>query len=358
MEKEEWKEIEGLEGLYEISTLGKVKRLAHITTDTNGRELFYSEKILKTSVNRDGYLTVRLTNHFGLPLTRTVHSLVANAFIPNPDNLPCINHKDENKQNPVVSNLERCSYDYNNTYGTLLERRNKKETVDVPNNATELSQKIQLYFSENVIEGKKRKGKFVIQIDKDGNEIERYRSVSEAGDKNGFERHKFANTKAVDGVKVIKGKLFVVQEIENEYIPKGTKKARPDISIRASKPVCQYTREGEFIREYESIKEAARVIGTKDTGSISNCCNGKLKTASGYIWRHKGDKAPEPFKNVIKRKVEQYTFQGEFVATYDSIVEAASSFGAASPTCIGNNLSGRSHSAYGYVWKYAKEDKQ
>ena len=360
MEKEIWKPIPGFEMLYEISNYGRVKRVAHTSVDRNGRELYYKEKIIKYGTNRDGYLTVNLTDYFGIPFTKTVHALVADAFIPNPEKLPCVNHKDENKKNPAVWNLERCSYSYNNTYGTLLERRKKKPSVSIPSNADDISKKVQdSYLAENaLLTNRHRFKKFVIWIDDDGNEIERYNSVSIAAQKHGFERHLFTRTKTVNGIKIIKDKLFIVEEKENEYIPKGTKKARPDISIRASKPVCQYTREGEFIREHESIKEAARAIGTKDTGSISNCCNGKLKTAYGYIWRHKGDKAPESFKHANKRKIEQYSFNGELLNTFDSISDASKFFGAGTPTCIGNNLSGRSHSAFGYIWKYAKEDKK
>ena len=80
--------------------------------------------ILKGGIDTTGYRIVTLRknnkNH-----TKTVHRLVAKAFIPNPNNLPCVNHKDENKQNNNVDNLEWCDYQYNNTYGTFLERRSK-----------------------------------------------------------------------------------------------------------------------------------------------------------------------------------------------------------------------------------------
>ena len=61
------------------------------------------------------------------PVFRTIHRLVAEAFIPNPDDLPIINHKDENKLNNVVSNLEWCTHKYNSNYGTINKRLSKKK---------------------------------------------------------------------------------------------------------------------------------------------------------------------------------------------------------------------------------------
>ena len=186
------------------------------------------------------------------------------------------------------------------------------------------------------------------------NEIERYKSVSAAGVANDIDRHLFSRTTPLDGVITINGMRFIVEKKENEYIPVGHKGARPDLKGKFAKPVCQYSKDGEFVAEFESIKEAASFIGNEKYASeISNCCNNKLKTARGYIWRHKGDKAPEPFKNEALRSIEQYTFDGELVSTYPSIVDAIKALGKGIPNCIGNNLAGRSHSAYGFVWKYS-----
>ena len=73
----------------------------------------YSNKFLHPTSNSRGYLTVTLTGH----KTRTIHRLVAEAFIPNPNNLPYVNHKDENKTNNSVTNLEWCTAQYNRNYG-------------------------------------------------------------------------------------------------------------------------------------------------------------------------------------------------------------------------------------------------
>lgn len=114
-----WKPILGYEGLYEVSNLGKIKSLKQIRTCWNGYKIIryeIPEKILSLRI-RSNYLAVGLTKN-KKQMTYTVHRLVAETFIENPDNLPCVNHKDENKLNNCIDNLEWCTYQYNNAYGS------------------------------------------------------------------------------------------------------------------------------------------------------------------------------------------------------------------------------------------------
>ena len=97
---EEWRDIKGYEEKYQVSNLGRVKSLK----DRYGN---YREKILKYSKNNRGYLTVSLCKNSKVKLF-TVHRLVAQAFIENSNNYPEVNHKDENKENNRVDNLEWC----------------------------------------------------------------------------------------------------------------------------------------------------------------------------------------------------------------------------------------------------------
>lgn len=111
--KEEiWKSVKGYEGLYEVSNFGRVRSLPRNTT---------SGKILKPVKTKEGYLRVDLSKK-GRGNLSFVHRLVAETFLDNPDNLPCVNHRDENPLNNRVENLEWCTHLYNMNYGTRNER--------------------------------------------------------------------------------------------------------------------------------------------------------------------------------------------------------------------------------------------
>ncbi|WP_418707181.1 NUMOD4 domain-containing protein [Barnesiella intestinihominis] len=104
---ENWKVIYDFPN-YEISNYGNVRN---------------NTKIVKAVPNKHGYNVVVLCN--GIRKSVNIHRLVAAAFIPNPDNLPDINHKDENKSNNHVNNLEWCDNTYNHNFGTRNYRANK-----------------------------------------------------------------------------------------------------------------------------------------------------------------------------------------------------------------------------------------
>ena len=108
--EEIWKDIEGYDGLYQISDKGRVKSLK-----------FGKEKILKLQKDTNGYLQVRLSKN-GKQKMFQIHRLVALAFISNPQNYPQVNHKDENPSNNNLKNLEWCTVEYNNNYGTRIQK--------------------------------------------------------------------------------------------------------------------------------------------------------------------------------------------------------------------------------------------
>lgn len=127
MIEEVWKPIplDEYVGLYEISSLGRVRSVDRFIQCNSGIRL-YKGQILKPATNNCGY------NHITLCKNQKLHTfrlcrLVAMAFVPNPNNLPCVNHKDECKTNDVYTNLEWVDYVTNNNYGTRNERIGNKQ---------------------------------------------------------------------------------------------------------------------------------------------------------------------------------------------------------------------------------------
>lgn len=108
----QWRTINGFPN-YSVSNTGVV-----VNTKKNKTMVIYTRK---------GYCLVKLSSN-GKSVEKKVHRLVAEAFIPNPNNYSCINHKDENPLNNSVENLEWCNHKYNNTYGTRIERQSKSLT--------------------------------------------------------------------------------------------------------------------------------------------------------------------------------------------------------------------------------------
>ena len=123
MTREEiWKPIVDYEGYYEVSNLGRVRSVDRYVPRKNQSPQYFEGKILKPAINPAGYAWVRISNGRTVKMCR-IHRLVAEAFIPNPNNYPIINHKDENKQNNSIDNLEWCTYSYNATYNNSMRAR-------------------------------------------------------------------------------------------------------------------------------------------------------------------------------------------------------------------------------------------
>lgn len=150
-----WKDIPGYEGLYQVSNLGRVRSLDRLTPMPNGKLRRECGRVMYQSTTRCGYYVIGLSKGDKRKYF-SVHRLVAMAFIHNPDNLRCVNHKDENKMNNHLDNLEWCSSSYNNQYGSRLERVSKAI------------------------------GRKVVQLDEHGNVIGVFNSIKEAYRKTGI----------------------------------------------------------------------------------------------------------------------------------------------------------------------------
>ena len=120
---EVWKDVIGYEGLYEVSNLGRIKSLPRRLRGNNGFR-YSREKILKEVPHTSGYVSVVLCKN-GIHKTTLVHRIVAEAFLENKENLLEVNHKNENKKDNRVENLEWCTRSYNVNYGSGIERKAK-----------------------------------------------------------------------------------------------------------------------------------------------------------------------------------------------------------------------------------------
>lgn len=213
MTEEIWVKIKGTNGLYEVSNLGNVRSCdRYVQCVANGGHgvRLVKGRLLKPQKGSTGYYHVHLSVN-GVSKICNVHRLVAEAFLPNPNNLPCVNHKDEDPTNNLVyinpdgtvdelkSNLEWCSYQYNNTYGTIITRH-----------------------KENAL---KRK-------------------------------------------------------------------------------VAQYTKDGKFVKVWDSIMDAtAQLTKKRNTSNITKCCVGERNSAYGYKWRYWG--TPDVFSDEDRIRLHQ-----------------------------------------------------
>lgn len=138
--KQIWKDIEGYEGLYQVSNTGKVRSLNYKGTG--------KKKIWKYAITVNTYKQIALYKN-GEIKYYYIHRLVALAFIPNPNNYPIINHKDENKSNNVVWNLEWCTQKYNSNYGTCQRRKSETRKSRSPKLTTQEYENRKKQYFEN-----------------------------------------------------------------------------------------------------------------------------------------------------------------------------------------------------------------
>ena len=210
-----WKDIDGLEGEYAISTKGRVRN-----KKTN--------RILVGSYDGSGYRKVTINSK-----NYNIHRLVALAFIPNPQNLPQVNHRDENKENNNVENLEWCTASYNTNYSS------HKQFCKIK------------------------------QIDKDGNLIKIWDSITQIKKELGYSTHPIRN--------VLKGKQQYSYGYQWQYLD-------PSSQRIYNRQVIAY-RGNDYIGTFANARKAAEALGLK-YGSVKCCLQGRFNSNKGFTFKY------------------------------------------------------------------------
>lgn len=254
---EVWRDIAGFEGLYEVSNHGRVRT---VECDTiryrNGQPITYHKRQqLRKQKMRSGYMLVCL-HRDSVEKTCLVHRLVSEAFIPNPDNLPEINHKDTCRSNNNVSNLEWCDRVYNLTYPQSVI--NRMMAVSTPIEQLTLQGEHIAYFSSTHAVHRITNGRM------------HYRNIK---------RVLFGQNQTAYGYRwrFVDGKDIKTLNLDE---PMGERYKRP-LNAR----IEQLTLQGEHVAFFDGMMEAVNKLGYSKT-SIWQALNGKSKSSYGYKWRY------------------------------------------------------------------------
>ena len=246
---EEWRDVVGYEGLYQVSNLGRVKSLSR---GTNKNQHTNNTRIMKQHIASSGYLSLCFEVDTKKEFL-SIHRLVANAFLPNPNNLPCVNHKDENKLNNKVDNLEFCTYKYNSNYGTIKERKLK-------------TQRENSKYSTRVF-----------QYDLGGQLLKEWNSIYDIFDTMSKRRliYECCIRKRGSGY----GYQWRFCDDCDDIKPY-------KIVAHNRRVVLCFNKNMIFLREYDSVTDAAKALAVSES-NIVLCCKGTQKTVKGFIFRYK-----------------------------------------------------------------------
>lgn len=255
LEREEWRPVKGYEGKYEVSSFGRVKSIDRTIKQSDNSTRFFEGKILKQRPNKYGYPTVKLSGPVDKNITKRlflVHRLVMDAFVPNPDNLPMVNHRNEVKTSNYPDNMEWCDAKYNANWGTGISRRAQSQRSEV------------------------------LQINpKNGEIVNRYEGVNSVKS-DGFNPPSIVRCCNLK-YNTHKGWFWRYAEDYNiNEILETTKlicTTNPKVVLKCDKTT------GEVLKEYQSLHDCNR--DGFDYRGVSGCCHRRCKTYKGFIWKFK-----------------------------------------------------------------------
>lgn len=324
-EKEVWKDIEGYEGRYKVSNLGNVYSC-------------YVNRNLKHGKTQDGYPYVMLRKN-GKQKIQLIHRLVAIHFIPNPNNLPIINHKDEDKSNYSIDNLEWCDNSYNVTYNDASKKAAKKN------------------------------GKYVYAYNKDAELVYEYYSAHEAARQLNYSNGCISAC-CNNNIYTYKNLVWSNTRLSKEEILDRFER-RKNNNLKnhwqsTQKAVVKLDLDFNYICEYPSTQEAGRKMNCS-ASLIGGVCRGEHRQTHGYIFRYKDDyiNGIEPVQmrglSSEPKPVNMYSLNDVFIESFNSLNNAAqylidNNLAKGSKTGVAQNISyackGDYQQAYGFIWEF------
>ena len=301
--EEIWKDIKGYDN-YQISSLGNVRKITkngftHIKCSPRGSQ--------KTSKTKEKYMGVTLSKN-GTRKGFSIHRLVAEAFIPNPNNYPLINHINGIKDDNCVCNLEWCTIKQNIQHAyDVLNMRNHYGSIK--------------------------------QYTKEGEFIKEYDSVREASRELGIH---FGNiVKCANKQRNVAGGY--VWRFNSDDTSSNVYENKRD------KRVVMLDKNGTRIMTFDSITEASLYLN-KNQHTIASCCQGITNTAGGYMWRFLEQYDENEFALFKQKHIIQKTIHNVIVKEYNSIAELVEStnYGIMK---IKKMIEGKQCTAYGFLWE-------
>lgn len=284
-----WKDVVGYEGFYKVSNLGRIKRVEHFDSKNHR----YCERILSLNPQKNGYVRVHLSKN-GIAEWKSLHRIVATAFVERKDGCDVVNHLDNNPSNNKAENLEWTTYKGNMEYASSQGRMR--------------------YNPKNLKKAQESNKKAVIAIK--GSDTYYFSSQSEAAEALGVRRShisaacrkeygynkvggyewEYADEEYQKNVKPQKNKMnpseyldFLRRRMIGNKIMLGknhSDETKEKLRKNNVKKVVQFDKNGNFVAEYYSTQEAKRCTGISH---IDACCRGERKTAGGYKWRYKNE---------------------------------------------------------------------
>lgn len=246
--EEIWKDVQGFEGRYQVSNMGRVRSLDRTTIDKTGRVHHTRGMILKDSLNKGrGYYRVSLSDGHRNYTHYEVHRLVALHFVPGYKEGLVVNHKNEIKTDNRAENLEWCTYQYNLNYSDVIAWKRKE----------------------------------IYQYDMDGNFIAKHKCCADVEDMMGTYHGAMVHVMYKSKRGVWKGYRWSFEPRTKEYWMQHDRK-----NHARRRAVVQLTPDGKYIQTFPSVSDAAKAAGVS-VGCVSCCCRKKsTKQKIGYLWRY------------------------------------------------------------------------